>query len=149
MVVVVMVVMVVVVMVVMVVMVFMVLMEVVGVGGVSGVGCSVGGFVCGVGGDGAGDGGSDCGSRGFVMQWGCCFGGGAAVVMGLDCITMIINKSMFQMMSTMLTNKYPSNKLMSKHAEQFGCGSLLLEVLPHKYSLTPGWVGVIWIHVQN
>ena len=52
-------------------------MEVVGVGGVSGVGCSVGGFVCGVGGDGAGDGGSDCGSGGFVMQWGCCFGGGA------------------------------------------------------------------------
>ena len=34
-----------------------------GVGGVSGVGCSVGG--------------SDCGSGGFVMQWGCCFCGGA------------------------------------------------------------------------
>ena len=38
---------------------------------------------------------------------------------------------------------------MSNHAEQFGCGSLLSQVLPHKYSLTPGWVGVIWIHAQN
>ena len=38
---------------------------------------------------------------------------------------------------------------MSKHAEQFGCGSLLSQVLPHKYSLTPEWVGVIWIHAQN
>ena len=38
---------------------------------------------------------------------------------------------------------------MSKHAEQFGCGSLLSEVLPHKYSLTSWWVGVIWINVQN
>ena len=37
---------------------------------------------------------------------------------------------------------------MSKHAKQFGCGSLLSQVLPHKYSLTPGWVGVIWIHEQ-
>ena len=53
----------------------MVLIEVVGVGGVSGVGCSVGGFVYGVGCSGAGDGGSDCG---FVMQWGCCFCGGAS-----------------------------------------------------------------------
>ena len=38
---------------------------------------------------------------------------------------------------------------MSKHAVQFGRGSLLSEVLPHKYSLTTGWVAVIWIHVQN
>ena len=38
---------------------------------------------------------------------------------------------------------------MSKHAEQFGCGSLLSQVLPHKYSLTPGCVGVTWIHAQN
>ena len=53
-------------------------MEVVGVGGVSGVGCSVGGFVYGVGCGGACDGGLDCGSGGFVMQWGCCFGGSAS-----------------------------------------------------------------------
>ena len=103
-----------------------------GFSGVSGVGCSNGDFVGGVGGGGA--------VIGAVVL--SCSGG---LSYNYNHLWMFF----FIIVQTRPHAVYANFYKLCRHCGEIKIYTFLPQVLPHKYSLTPGWVGVIWIHAQN